>query len=116
MKDIKEMVSTIYHALEEKKGEEIEMIDVSEIFSFADYFVITNGNSGNQITALVEEVESKMNEKGYVLKAREGYDSQTWTLLDYGDVIVHIFDRESRNYYGLERLWMDGKKVEADSL
>lgn len=108
----KNMVQVIYDALEEKKGEDIQVIDISAISVMADYFVITNGGSTNQVDALVENVEEQMHKAGYSLKQREGKRGGAWVLLDYGDVIVHIFDKESRSFYNLERIWSDGKTVE----
>ncbi len=107
----KDMVRIIYDALTEKKGEEIKVIDISEISVMSDYFVITNGNSNSQVDALVENVEEQMQKAGFSLKQREGQRSGTWVLLDYGDVIVHIFDKENRLFYNLERVWNDGKTV-----
>lgn len=108
----KNMVQVIYDALEEKKGEDIQVIDISAISVMADYFVITNGGSTSQVDALVENVEEQMHKAGYLLKQREGKRGGAWVLLDYGDVIVHIFDKESRSFYNLERIWSDGKTVE----
>ena len=107
----KDIVRIIYDALTEKKGEEIKVDDISEISVMADYFVITNGNNSSQVDALVENVEEKMQKAGIPLKQREGQRSSTWVLLDYGDVIVHIFDKENRSFYNLERVWNDGKTV-----
>lgn len=106
------MVKIIYDALADKKGEDIRVIDISEISVLSDYFVITNGNSDSQVNALVENVTEKMHKAGYTLKQQEGGRSGAWVLLDFGDVIVHIFDKESRAFYNLERVWNDGKKVE----
>ena len=108
----KDMIRIIYDALADKKGEDIKVIDISEISVIADYFVIVNGNSDSQIQALVENVEEKMHKAGYSMKQREGGRGGSWVLLDYGDVIVHVFDRESRSFYHLEHIWNDGKNVE----
>ncbi len=112
MEQGKDMVRIIYDALAEKKGEDIRVIDISSISVMADYFVITNGNSNSQMDALVENVEEQMHKTGHSLKQREGSKGGAWVLLDYGDVIVHIFDKESRSFYNLERIWNDGKAVE----
>lgn len=112
MEQGKDMVRIIYDALAEKKGEDIRVIDISSISVMADYFVITNGNSNSQMDALVENVEEQMHKTGHSLKQREGTKGGAWVLLDYGDVIVHIFDKESRSFYNLERIWNDGKAVE----
>lgn len=111
----KDIVHIIYDALAEKKGEDIKVIDISEISVMADYFIITNGNSSSQMDALVENVEEQMHRAGYSLKQREGSKGGAWVLLDYGDAIVHIFDKESRSFYNLERIWNDGKTVEMQS-
>ena len=86
-----------------KKGEDIRVIDISEISVLADYFVIASGSSNSQVTALVDNVEEKMHKAGYIQKQREGQNSGTWVLLDYGDIIVHVFDTESRSFYNLEK-------------
>lgn len=112
----KEMVRTAYHALDEKKGEDIRIIDISSISIIADYFVIVNGTSGSQVHAMVDYVEEKMAKAGYTLKQREGSGQSIWTLLDYSDIIVHIFDQENRSFYNLERIWGDGKEIKIEEL
>ncbi len=112
MSQSKDMIRIIHDALAAKKGEDIKIIDISEISVMADYFVIANGNSDSQIHALVENVEEKMHQAGYPMKQREGSRGGSWVLLDYGDVIVHVFDKESRSFYHLEHIWNDGKNVE----
>lgn len=107
-----EMARVAYQALDEKKGEDIRVIDISGISVIGDYFVITNGTSDSQVGALVDNVEEKMHKAGYIQKQREGQNSGTWVLLDYGDIIVHVFDTESRSFYNLERIWSDGKQIE----
>ena len=111
-----EMARVAYQALDEKKGEDIRVIDISGISVIGDYFVITNGTSDSQVRALVDNVEEKMHKAGYELKEQEGNNSGTWVLLDYGDIIIHIFDRENRPFYNLERIWSDGKDVEMNEL
>ena len=88
------MARTAYEALADKKGEDIRVIDISEISPIADYFIISNGTSSSQVDALVDNVEEKMHKAGYSLKQQEGTNSGTWVLMDYGDIIVHIFDKE----------------------
>lgn len=106
------MARTAYEALADKKGEDIRVIDISEISPIADYFIISNGTSSSQVDALVDNVEEKMNKAGYSLKQQEGTNSGTWVLMDYGDIIVHIFDKENRSFYNLEHIWSDGREVE----
>ena len=105
----KEMAKIAYHALDEKKGEDIRIIDIAGISVLADYFIIANGSSESQVQAMVDNVEEEMHKAGYSLKQREGYGSGNWVLLDFGDVIVHVFDKENRLFYDLERIWRDGK-------
>lgn len=112
MDQVKEMAKIAYHALEDKKGENICIIDISGISPLADYFIITNGTSDSQVTALVDNVEEKMLRAGHSQIQREGMQSGNWVLLDYGDVVVHVFDQENREFYHLERIWSDGRKIE----
>ena len=107
----KEMAKIAYHALDEKKGEDIRIIDIAGISVLADYFIIANGSSESQVQAMVDNVEEEMHKAGYSLKQREGYGSGNWVLLDFGDVIVHVFDKENRLFYDLERIWRDGKNI-----
>lgn len=111
MEQALDMAYIARHALEDKKGEDVRVLDISQVSVMADYFVITNGTSDSQVRALVDNVDEKMHEAGYELKQQEGRGG-TWVLMDYGDVIVHIFDKESRAFYNLERVWNDGKIVE----
>ena len=112
MDQAKEMAKIAFEALEDKKGENVCAIDISSVSVLADYFVIANGNSDSQVRALVDNVEEKMHKAGYELKEQEGNNSGTWVLLDYGDLIIHIFDRENRQFYNLERIWSDGKRID----
>lgn len=103
-------------ALEDKKAEDIRIIDISEVSVIADYFIIANGTNRSQIQALSDHVEETLGRAGIALKQVEGYDNANWVLLDFRDVIIHIFDKENRLFYDLERIWRDGKIVEADNL
>ena len=103
-------------ALEEKKASEIRVIDISEVSVLADYFIIANGSNRPQMQAMSDEVSEKMEKAGAVLKQVEGYDNASWILLDFGDVIVHIFGEQDRLLYDLERIWRDGKQVDPDQL
>ena len=116
MEQAKNMARTAWHALDEKKGEDIRVINISQVSVIADYFIIANGSSNSQVNALVDNVEEKMHEAGFTLKQREGYGAGTWVLLDYGDVIIHVFDRENRSFYNLERIWSDGMEVAPEEL
>ncbi len=114
MDEILNMAHIAYDALIEKKAEDVRVIDISEISTIADYFVIASGRNENQMRTLVENVEEKMGRAGYDAKMREGTGSNVWVLLDYGDVIVHIFGQEDREFYDLDRIWRDGKEVHFD--
>ena len=116
MEQAKEMVKIAYQALDDKKGEDIKIINLEGISVLADYFIIANGTNQSQVQALVDNVEEELHKAGYALKQREGYGSGNWVLLDFGDIIVHIFDRENRLFYDLERIWRDGKEVAFNEL
>lgn len=116
MEQSKMMLKLIYQALEDKKGEDIVMIDISQVSVLADYFVICSAGNDSQIQALVDNVDEKMHENWYQIRQQEGRNSGTWVLLDYGDVIVHIFERENRSFYNLERIWNDGRRILPEEL
>lgn len=116
MEQSKQMVKIAYEALDEKKAEDIKIIDISEISVIADYFIIANGTNESQVKALVENVEDKLVERGYQTKQREGYGLGNWVLLDFGEIIVHVFDKENRLFYDLERIWRDGKHIDVENL
>ena len=116
MEQAKKMVKTAYQALDKKKGEDIKIINLEGISVLADYFIIANGTNSSQVQALVDNVEEELHKAGYSLKQREGYSNGNWVLLDFGDIIVHIFDRENRLFYDLERIWRDGKEIAFDEL
>ncbi|MBQ9590043.1 MAG: ribosome silencing factor [Butyrivibrio sp.] len=103
-------------ALEDRKGEDIKVIDISEISTLADYFIIAGGTNINQVQALADSVQEKLGRAGHHTKNVEGYESGNWILLDFGDIIVHVFDSENRLFYDLERIWRDGKLIEKESL
>lgn len=113
----KEMALTAAKALDEKKGGDIAAIEITEQTTLADYFVIATGNSNTQINALCGAVEKAMKEQaGEDPLRREGYRDGTWVLLDYGCVVVHVFSQEAREFYGLERLWHDGKPMDLSGI
>ena len=106
------MLKAIISAIEDKKGEDIKIIDISNVSVIADYFVIANGNNINQNQIIADEIEERMHKEGFSLKQVEGYDSANWILLDFNDVIIHIFNKENRLFYDLERIWSDGKTID----
>lgn len=94
-------------AADSKGGEDLVALDVSQPLPFADLFLIVTGNSERNVVAIADEVEDALGEAGVKLLRREGHDGGRWVLLDFSDLIVHVFHREERLYYGLERLWLD---------
>ena len=108
----KEIAKLAIGALEDKKAEDIKVIDISEVSVIADYFIIANGTNRSQIQALADNVEEKLGRAEVPLRQIEGYDTANWVLLDFHDVIIHIFDKENRLFYDLERIWRDGKLIE----
>lgn len=116
MNNSKEMTKIAFRALEDKKAEDIRIIDISGVSVLADYFIIANGTNENQVRALVDNVQEELDKAGYEVKQVEGYRSGSWILLDYGDIIVHVFSKEDRLFYDLERIWRDGKEVDASGL
>ena len=113
MKQSKELVKIAVEALSEKKGEDIKIIDIENVSVIADYFVLASASNTNQTQALVDNVEEQLFKAGYECRQKEGNSSSTWVLLDYGDVIVHVFSKEDRLFYDLERVWRDGKVMES---
>ena len=109
MDQSRKMARIAWNALNDKKGEDIKIIDITGISVLADYFIIANGTSDSQVNALVDNVEEELHKAGYSLKQREGQASGSWVLLDFGDIIVHVFDKENRLVEDLERIWKDGK-------
>ena len=107
----KEMTTLAIQALEEKKAEDIQIIDISEISAIADYFIIANGTNRSQIQALADSVGEKLGRAGVQFKQMEGYDTANWILMDFLDIVVHIFDKDNRAFYDLERIWRDGKQI-----
>lgn len=116
IKDIKKLAGIVINALEDKKAEDIRVIDISEISILADYFIIASGSNSRQIQAFADEIEQKLAKEDCHLKQVEGYDSANWILLDFGDIIVHLFDQENRTFYNLERIWRDGKQIDPETL
>ncbi|MBS7008734.1 ribosome silencing factor [Anaerostipes sp.] len=110
-----EMAKIAYHALEEKLAEEIKVIDIQKISVVADYFIIANGKNKNQVQAIVDNVQDALFKAGYEMKQMEGYQNGTWVLIDFGDIVIHIFDQENRLFYDLERIWKDGVEVSMEA-
>lgn len=103
-------------AISSKKGLNIKLIEIGDISSLADYMVIATGISSTHVKAIADEVEYQLDEAGISVSHIEGYRSNSWILLDYVDVIVHIFSDEAREFYDLERLWQDGKEIDISDI
>lgn len=112
----KEMARLAYNALEDKKAVDIKLIDISGVSVLADYFIIASGTNRNQVQALADNVDETLHKAGYPVRQTEGYRTANWVLMDYGDIIVHVFDSENRLFYDLERIWRDGKNITLEEL
>lgn len=113
MNQSENMVKLAIQAIEDKKGEDIRVIDIRQVSVLADYFIIASGSNTNQVQAMTDNVTETLGKAGYECRQVEGYQSANWILMDYGDVIVHLFCREDRLFYDLERIWRDGKIMDA---
>ncbi|MBD5103666.1 MAG: ribosome silencing factor [Ruminococcaceae bacterium] len=100
-------------AIDSKLGENIKVIKIDELTIIANYFIIANGNSNTQVKAIADEVEFKLSEAGLEPHRTEGYQGASWIVLDYVDVVIHVFHKETRDFYDLERLWQDGTEISA---
>ena len=112
----KEMAKLACEALADKKGEDIRVIDIAGISVLADYFIIANGTNQNQLQAMRDAADEALYKAGVKVQQIEGNQISTWILMDYGDIIIHIFSKEDRLFYDLERTWRDGKVVDVSDL
>ncbi len=106
----------IVEILDHKKAQDITVLDIQGVSLLSDYFVICSGSSTVQIKALADHIEEMLGEMGYSPNHKEGYHSASWILLDYGEIVVHIFHQESRVFYNLERMWSDAKQVDIENI
>ena len=114
MNNSKKMTTLAIKALEDKKGNYSRVIDIQDVSIIADYFIIASGSNRNQVQTMADNVEEVLGRSGYEPRQLEGYGTATWILMDYNDIIVHIFSEEDRLFYDLERIWRDGKNVDLD--
>ena len=105
-------ILTALHAAAEKKALDVVVLDLREIATFTDFFVITTGANERQVQAISDEVYESLKRSGSAAARVEGYKTAEWILLDYGDFIVHVFEQKARRFYDLERLWRESKRVE----
>lgn len=111
-----DMAKAAYKALDDKQGLNIKVLDISGVSTIADYFVIASGSNENQVKALVDNTEQEMAKLGCEIRQVEGYNTANWILLDYNDIIIHVFNQQDRLFYDLERIWRDGKEIEIESM
>lgn len=111
-----EKLEKIIKTLDAKRGEDIQAIKISDLTILADYFVIVNGNSNTHTRTLADEVEFQLSQAEIEPSRREADTGNTWIILDYADIIVHVFYKEARNFYQLERLWADGEQIDISEL
>jgi len=107
-----EMLKVAYQALDDKFAEDIVILDIREISTMADYFIIATGNNPNQLKAMADEVEEKLHKHGLKLNCVEGYASASWVLIDFSDVMIHLFAKDDREFYRLEKVWGDAKIID----
>lgn len=112
VESLDERVLAALHAASEKKAIEPVVLDLREIASFTDYFVIVSGANERQVQAISDEVYESLKKAGHPAARVEGYKTAEWILLDYGDFVVHVFEQKARKFYDLERLWRESKRVE----
>lgn len=109
--DSKQLAIEIAIAMDKKKALEIRAVEVEDLTILTDYFVMATGNSTTQVSAIADEIEFRLGQLGRKPNHVEGHDSKRWILLDYGDVIAHVFTPDARDYYDLEHMWADGKQL-----
>lgn len=114
--DSRELAKTAIVGLEDKKGDDIKVIDISNVSIMADYFIIASGKNRNQVQAMANSVEEKLHEVGVKPRQIEGYQTANWILMDFNDIIVHVFNEEDRLFYNLEKIWLDGKVIHVSDL
>jgi len=112
----KEMAALAVSALEEKKAVDVKIINIEKVSSLADYFIIASGTNRSQVQAMADSVDETLGRAGVEPKSVEGYQTANWILMDYRDIVIHIFDEENRLFYDIERIWRDGQLTTAEEL
>lgn len=116
MEQAKLIVKKVYDALNDKKAEDIKIIEIGSLSTVADYFIIANGSNAPHVESLVDNVEEELLKENIHAECIEGVKSSGWILMDYNDVVVHVFSKEDRLFYDLERVWRDGKLIDVETL
>ncbi len=114
VKVTEELARTVVKAAADKKAENIVVMDISKLSIIAEYFIVCHGNNERQVQAIVNEIRDQAHKRGYDVRGIEGAEAGRWVLIDLGDVVVHVFHREEREFYNLERLWGDAPRVTFD--
>ena len=112
----KEMAGLAVRALEDKKAADVKVLDIAAISTLADYFIIASGANRNQVQAMADNAEEILGRAGYHARGVEGYRNGNWILLDFGDIVIHLFDQANREFFSIDRLWRDGKEVDLHDL
>ena len=112
----KEVALQVTKALDEKKGIDIKLLRIGDVSSLADYFVICTGSVNTHVKTLCDYAEYTMEQLGEPMLGREGHRGNTWELLDYGSIVVHVFTNEAREFYSLERLWADAEQIDISDI
>ncbi|WP_424237258.1 ribosome silencing factor [Bhargavaea ginsengi] len=108
------LLETVYNAADDKKAADMVILNMQGVSLLADYFLICHGNSDRQVQSIAREIKDRAEESGYNVKRLEGFDSARWILVDLGDVVAHVFHKDERAYYNLERLWGDAPELEME--
>ncbi|HBG5343374.1 TPA: ribosome silencing factor [Clostridioides difficile] len=113
---VEQMTKIAYDAIEDKLGQDTVIINIGKVSSLCDYFIITTASSQRQVKAIADNVEDELAKLRLEPRGKEGQGTQTWVLLDYGDIMVHVFNEENRGFYNLEKLWKDAPYIDIDTL
>ncbi|MFB4166539.1 ribosome silencing factor [Virgibacillus sp. JSM 102003] len=108
----KEIIQQIANACDDKRAEDIVALDMRDVSLMTDYFLICHGSNERQVQAIARSIKDTMEEKDILIQRLEGYEQARWILVDLGNIVCHVFHKEERSYYNLERLWGDASKVE----
>ena len=112
----KEIAIAVTKALDEKKGMDIKLLKIDRVSSLADYFLICTGTSNTHVKTLCDYAEYTLENLGETMLGREGHRANSWELLDYGTIVIHVFTEEAREFYALERLWADAEVIDLSNI
>ena len=114
--EVLDLATKMIKSIDNKMGQDTMLLDLSEISSICDYFIITSAPSDRQVKSIADEVQNDLEEEEVLILHKEGYDSARWILLDYGDIVVHVFNKEDREFYNIEGIWKDAKTINIDNI